>query len=583
MSCASAGPVCGVQHESNDGGVLSPDASEVDASQRVDGAPVDGALHDGPVDAAEHDAGRDGGVIPESSADAAPEAWQDAAESATVPATCNGAWHPADTMGGTGYSDNGSYSEPLKSIPVAGDGSAFTAWTAHDPTSSHVYLYASRFTPSGGWVPYRFDELAGNGAYGGGAPAVAVSENGEAMVVWTVPILADGNLSYALQSMRWANGWQAPVALDAPSRNLSPATLRVAADASGGFVAAWMEQNAITGILHMAHYDPGSGWGSVETPGPGDPDAGAAPIPFGVSLSMEAGGKALVVWSEGANHTGPQGIGAERFDPTTGWGGRETLAAHVAGQPGVSRANGALGRNGSAAVTWAELDPASQTMHAVARVYTGSWSDPVNLDDTTGGSGTSYTPSIATDASGTFLLAWLEQDPSSGQLLGNHVYASRITPGGSWSHKTLLNTNAPPDGSTSFQISPQIEMGPTGDVVVTLGEWDQKSNKDSVDVVSYSPDTGWTAPTQLDASGTVLSLPVVDACGNATVIWAQDSTHDVLASRHMRGGTWSTPSRLGTTTSQWDGVIAAGVGSSGEVVTSFRSADHHDVLAAVLR
>src|SRR5258708_2351984 len=157
------------------------------------------------------------------------------------------------------------------------------------PLSSTVGVKGSRYTPAGGWASYRFDEYTANGAYGGGTPEVAVSDNGEAMFVWREATGTDGGgISYVLRSMRYSNGWEAPGTIEGPSTASAPVGFTVGADAQGDFVAAWLEQGGTSfGIVRAARYARGSGWGPVEEPTKG-PDGGSQPDVFGVSVTVEA-------------------------------------------------------------------------------------------------------------------------------------------------------------------------------------------------------------------------------------------------------------------------------------------------------
>ena len=78
--------------------------------------------------------------------------------------TADGAWGPEQSLSGATYTDGGVYYSAGSRVAIAADGSAFTSWTAYDPSGQHLYLHASRYTPAGGWAPHlQFDELLQDG------------------------------------------------------------------------------------------------------------------------------------------------------------------------------------------------------------------------------------------------------------------------------------------------------------------------------------------------------------------------------------------------------------------------------------
>jgi len=547
--------------QSLDAGGPPPDSS---VAERLDGSAGETSVR--VADASPGDASRrispDGGAPTGSGQDAG-------AAGGVLCAAADASFHGPDSVGGAGYADNGLWGDSQRSVFIAGDGSAFTAWLAVDSTSSYAQAHASRYTPAGGWAPLlAFDQW--QKGFGGSSPAVAASDDGEAMLLWRRSSGADGGISYELMAMRYASGWEAPVRIEGPSMELSQVGYALGADAQGDFVAAWVDA-VIDGRVRMARYTRGSGWGSIEAPAPNGPDAGNHPGAFGVNVSVGAGGNALVAWSEGSLYSHPYSVAVERFVPGTGWSGRETLSDPAMGQLPASAPTVAVGNDGSAAVTWV------QASHPIVRVFSGSWSPPQSLDEVTGTPGINpYYPAIATDSQGTFVVAWGDQDK---------LYATRITPGGSWSAAVL---NVPPGGhdgavSSRKELNSQIAMNAAGEAIVSWSEWDQEANTYSLDVSTYSPASGWAAPTRLDTNPRDTAPPVIDACGNATLVWARSGTGDVMAARHAHGGSWTSPSRLGTAPSTGYDRVAAGIGSSGEVVASFRSQDGHAVVASVLR
>src|SRR6185369_6798785 len=97
--------------------------------------------------------------------------------------------------------------------------------------------------------------------------------------------------------------------------------------------------------------------------------------------------------------------------PNTGWSGKEILFEGALEQTEVSTPYGAIGDDGTAAVTWTLVG--AGMMRVMVRTFSGSWSATTNLDGMPTGE-TRPDPAIATDAHGAFIVVW--EDSASNRL-----------------------------------------------------------------------------------------------------------------------------------------------------------------------
>jgi hypothetical protein len=493
--------------------------------------------------------------------------------------TADGSYGPEQSIGGPGYSDEMLGLDPPHRIFIAPDGSAFTAWSTRDTAWTRGAAHASRYTAATGWTPFlNFDSWQGR--YNGTTPVVAVSDNGDALLVWQHTDTGDGGGSeISIRALRYAGGWQAPVTLEAPSSHDFVDKIAVGADASGGFVAAW-EVEGSEAPVHMTHYSPTSGWGTVESAAFTHPDAGVSTHSNGLQVSVNKSGQALVAWAEQINARPPQVVAAERFDPGSGWSGKEVLVETVPSTSFNSVPTAVLGDDGRAVVGWSQPLPGQWVItNAVVRTFDGSWGAPVVLNPSATYGGTSQID-LATDSRGTFIAAWSHQE-----TVGIQVYASRLPAGGTWSDQVLLNTPIGlPDGgfANTGEAGPQLAMSRTGDAVVVLSEYTvNQPTQDTVDVVTYSADTGaWSPPVRLATSVDTVDPPGIDDCGNSAVAWIDITTGSAMVARRAAGGAWVTKP-LGKAPSGTFRPLALGVGANGQTIVGYRSADDHDQRATV--
>jgi hypothetical protein len=307
---------------------------------------------------------------------------------------------------------------------------------------------------------------------------------------------------------------------------------------------------------------------------------------FAVRVASDRSGNAIVTWVDAVPPSGPFWIKVVRYTPGAGWSGVETLAAAVPGYFGITAAYPAIDASGNAVVMWRQPNAALTSNHLVASTFSGgSWSGPVTLDtaDTSGGRiGIRFTPDLATDTNGGFMAVWTQEDAP-----GNQVYASRRTIGAPWSAPVLLNApeTAAPDGgrSKTEQTLARVAMSPNGDALVSMRPADTTTTIYSTDAVTFTVASGFSAPVHLGDDNNDIAPPLMDGCGNGTLVWIRRTDGNIWAARHVRGGSWTTATRVDTQMPVTNGLLDAAVGGSGEVVASWSSQNGFGMAAAELR
>jgi hypothetical protein len=142
-------------------------------------------------------------------------------------------------------------------IAVDAAGNAIAVWMQHDGTSAN--LWASRFTPSGGWGAAEPIETS---ALYATLHSLATDALGNAVAVW---MQNDGTRNNVFATRyRVGSGWAAPEPLETSDVDASFAT---AAVEPGGNVHVVWRQGV---LLQWARYTPGTGWSTVGTFGTGD-------------------------------------------------------------------------------------------------------------------------------------------------------------------------------------------------------------------------------------------------------------------------------------------------------------------------
>jgi hypothetical protein len=282
---------------------------------------------------------------------------------------------------------------------------------------------------------------------------------------------------YDVWASHWtaASGWSDPVPIESSSESFDSSGslsgdlrgLAVAVDAAGNALAVFTRQGQ---AIWWNRYTAGVGWGT----GALLEDASTGAIE-GVYLAMNAGGEALLAWSQSVSGTNQ--VLARRFTPGGGWDDAEIIAS-VYSPAGVG-----IDDAGNGLVMWRQSN-AWRTRRYDAE--DGTWSP---------------TPAtIQADESGLSLGVDDDVDlrmrPDGTAVAGGHaftgggghiVWAAEYTPdpmGGDGTWGTPVTLEAVQSGGTSIATSPDG---------TTLAIWNGPNASDALRWKAYRPGIGWDA------------------------------------------------------------------------------------------
>lgn len=399
--------------------------------------------------------------------------------------TRDGAWSATATRLSAGTAD---VEQP--DIAVDARGNAIAVWHQQDGVMRNIW--AARYERGTGWsAPFTIEQ---NAALADG-PRVAMDAEGNAIAVWIQQYV--GAPSLWASRFTPAGGWEAPelVELMDGSAAVLP---RIAMNAAGHAVVAWYQQEAVANI-YVNRYVPGSGWQGVQSietyPLPGyqpyvavTPDgtavvawrqrnaanlsdlAASSAAPGGtwstpvllesavgnvetVDLAAAADGSVVAAWAQA---DGQFQCWSSVFRPGTGWSAGERLDS---GALPCLFPRVATDGVGGVHFTW-EQDAGGTVSIWTRSALRGTWSAAESL--TTGTE--ALFPVIAADAVGNALLVWM-QDLGNGNY---PAYASRRVAGGTWSTPRRLE----PGTDTSVSFPPAIAMDASGSGIAFWPQWD---------------------------------------------------------------------------------------------------------------
>lgn len=313
--------------------------------------------------------------------------------------------------------DSGNVDAPF--MAASADGSAFAVWSQF--ISGRSVVWVNRYTPGGGWGNQTL--LPVNTTTSSSLPQVAADATGGAHAVW----LQNDGTRNNVWTARFTpgGGWGPPALLEALDASHA-STPQVAAAPDGRAVAVWTYYNGSQTSALSARFDPATGWGApvyIE-----HSDMGPVSVP---TLRVDDRGQAFAAWLQ-SNGTVTD-VWVARGHPEAGWAAPERAEALPQTGPGQLRA--ALGPQGRAAAVWSH--PSGGRTAIVAYV----------------------------DDAGPLLTVW--EPPDGTTVAAPTVLVRGQTDPGVTLHAAGLVVAVEADGSFAFRVA----LAP-GANVITLHAWD---------------------------------------------------------------------------------------------------------------
>lgn len=396
---------------------------------------------------------------------------------------------------------------PASAARVAVDpdsGDAVAVWLQSD--GSRAVLWASRLDRStGDWsAPEPIDD---GGIGGSSAPQLAADGQGNVFAVWIRDRDGGGGPT---EPTVWvarrtaAGSWGSPFPLDAEAgRALSP---RVAANASGEAVVAWIEPNGADDSLWTSRFDPSSGdWSTPSlVEGLSDPPVEDAASPW---VALADTGDAFVAWLQPASTGASPSVWASRLAAgASTWEVPEEIDDQLvaASSPKIGADAG-----GNAVVLWEQ----DGSVHA-ARYVEGElapWTDPEPLD--TSGL-TADHASLAVAPTGHAVAIWRRADG------GGRIWGRRLD-SGAWSAEVQVQTS-----TTEASDAPHVALDASGNAVAV---WQQdigggvrrvRSSRLATTEDAWSDDEA-VKEDNAPADDATEPRVAVDADGDAVAVWLE--------------------------------------------------------------
>lgn len=342
-------------------------------------------------------------------------------------------------------------------------GNIVAVWYQMDGVA--VNVYASRYTPTGGWdnTPTLLD-TGDEDAY---FAQVASDPAGNIFAIWQQAVGPPGSRT-GIWTRRFdaASGiWEPPVEIsdggggDSLLPGMPGRGNCIQADGSGNVLAVWVQRDG-SSVPHIwaRRYDAvGKSWGS---PVRVDSDSGNADSP---AFVLDGTGDAVAVWRQ-FDGSSFFAVWVNRFDgSTTSWGTPVPIdnASGTVASPQV-----ASDGNGNLLAVWQRYTPPALSVWA-SRYRTGSgWEPAIRMDsiDTTD----AYYPYPVFDSAGNGMVAWNQAEGGRSK-----IWIRKFVPGQDWGSAETI-----PISGTGDTWEPSGSADGNGKVVFVYLQDDPSDNRD---------------------------------------------------------------------------------------------------------
>jgi hypothetical protein len=377
-------------------------------------------------------------------------------------------------------------------IGYAADGSAIAVWIQTDGTWKSVW--ASHYTSLAGWsVPELIEhDDSGDAGY----PRLAISANGDAVVVWSVNT---GVTAYNI----WANhytssgGWETAQTIESGAG--SATFPEVAIDNQGNAMAIWSQFNGTDTNIMVNQFSPVSGWGAEQTI---ESMNGLATFP---DIAFDPSGNAMAVWTQPS--AGIVYVWSNRYVPgTTGWEGPQQVETNSSN---ASNARIAFDSAGNALAVWVQNNGGIHNSWANRYTPTGGWQSAQRIDNDD--MSAVYSPKIIIDNNGDAIAVWSQDNGSF-----ESIWATRYLVSSGWETAEKIQS-----GDTSVEAGDvNIAIGGNNHAIAVWYQSDGSLRK--IWANEFIPGSGWSTP-ELIGDTNFAQYPdiAIDNDGNAIAVWTE--------------------------------------------------------------
>ena len=451
---------------------------------------------------------------------------------------------------------------------IATDGSGNTVVVWEDDRNGDSDIYAQKLDANGNrlWVTdVRIN--SDSGVADQWYPAVAMDENGNAIVVWED--YRNGNLDIYAQRLDASGNrlWTVGVRVNSDGGTKSQGNPAVAMDTGGNAVVVWRDSRSGKSDIYGQKLDRnGSKLWAVDVRVNSDSGTASQLYP---AVAVDRSGNAVVVWRDDRN--GDSDAYAQRLDGS----GNKVWAVDVrvnsdsgTGCQGDSAV--AMDGGGNAVVVWSDDRNGHDDIYAQKLNGNGGklWTVDVRINSDSR-IASRFAPAVAVDRSGNVIIVWEDHNSGHGEIC-----AQRLDPSGNWLWAANVRVNS--DSGTAGQWCPAVVVVEDGNAVVVWYDSPNGNRDICTQKLDASGSKLWAADVRVNGdSGAAYqreAVVAIDGDEDGIVVWedGRSGAQDIFAQRLDGSGNqlWAADVRVHSDsgTAYWNGHAVAMDGSGNAIV-----------------
>jgi hypothetical protein len=422
--------------------------------------------------------------------------------------------------------DAGSSGQYYPAVTKDNSGNFVITW--HDNRNGNYDIYAQRYNVSGNPLGANFKVNDDAGTLDQRYPAISVDGTGNFAITWTDyrDIIPD-IYAQRYQSAGVPQGSNFKVNDD--DQTATQGSPAIAKDGSGKSVIVWEDHRYDPGDIYLQRYS------SSGTPVGSNlmvNDDGGAITQMQPAVAMNGSGNSVVTWNDFRNNN--YDIYAQIYDPSGNPGGANLKVNDDAGTSPQHSPATAIANSGNFVICWQDYRDGNYDIYAQMYQFNGSplgSNFKVNDD---AGTTHQYSPSVAMDNSGNFVITWQDLRDGNYDILAQRYDFSGIYLGS--------NFKVNDDLDTLYQYAPVIAMDSSGDFVIAW--YDYRNGNHDIYAQRYDSSgtpsgSNFKANDDTETALQVLPAIAMDGSGRFVIAWRDDrntSGYDVYAQRYDSSG-----------------------------------------------
>ncbi len=239
-------------------------------------------------------------------------------------------------------------------------------------------------------------------------------------------------------------------------------------------------------------------------------------------IGVDDSGNVLAVWKE-SDSTDEARIMSRRYVVDTGWGAANVV--HSAEEESQTELRVAVAATGDAVAVWCAADQVWSSRFVVGSGWDGA--RPIGDD-----SAESVSQSrVAIDPGGNAVAIW-QQGPAA----HSRIWTNRYVANTNWGIATQF-----PADEDDTAVLPAVALDAAGNAIAVWRQEVAQTSATEIRASRYVVGSGWGAPEPIESGypATHLSRIAIDAAGNASVAWDNDTTgHNIWINRFAVGTGW---------------------------------------------